>query len=344
MKALKTLRRNWIIIWLLIACLMLGSLVSYGAYTGVTTAKRVVSLSSHDGILFTSKYMSRNNIGVQPAIFIYDNEKTDEQNTPIVVVDVCNYDMGLNVYDKAFHFKLKARLVNRDGSDITQEEWAALSPQPSAYTIAYKSFSDSTGALSGVTYSSTPITLTYEDQYLENGVQYLFPGADKTKYLFEIRFDVEDIKVAQPTYAVRIEAEKVENYSDIENLFGFIKAVQGGERTETTWEGKYMDVTTGGRKPGDYDGINYQISGNAEGTVSLRYPSDIVEINLDDYKQFTIARPHITSTIGGVNYKTMYIYVNPENRSMYDIRFYWVAGRNNSLLFDENFIRTGFEE
>ena len=80
-KALRTLRKNWILVWLLIVCLMLGSLVAFGAYTGVTTAKRVVSLSSHDGILFTSKYMSRNNIGVQPAIFVYDDEKTDEQQT-----------------------------------------------------------------------------------------------------------------------------------------------------------------------------------------------------------------------------------------------------------------------
>lgn len=343
MNVLKKIRKHWLMIWFMAVVIAFASVVSYGAYTGVTTAKRVVSLSSHDGVLFTSKYMSRNDVGVQPAIFTYDTSKSDAENTPVVVVDVCNYDMGLNVYDKAFHFRLKARIVNRDGTDIDQETWDALDPKPTAYSLQYKSHSDSTGTLTA-TYSTTPIVLTNTDQYLDSGVQYLFPGADKTKYLFEIKFDVNDIKAAQPNYAVRIEAEKIEDYTDIENIFGVIKAVQGGERTETTWEGKYMDITTGGRKPAHYDGINYQISGNAVGTVKLRYPSNAVEINSDDLSKLTVTSTTGPVTINGIVYKTINISVDPENQSMYDIRFHWVNGTNNSFDFNDNFIKTEFEE
>ena len=339
MKAAKQLKKYGILIWLIAVALCLTTVVSFGAYKGVTTVKRVVSLSSRDGILFSSRYMSRNNTGVQSFLYTYDGDKSDEENTPVIMVDVCNYDLNQNVYDKNFHFKFKARLVHPDGTDVTAAEWAALGTDiPTDYKVAYASYADTTGVLTQ-SYATTAVTLTNEDQYIpSSSVSYLFPGADKTRYLFEVTFDLDDIKNPRPAYAVRIEAEVVEAYNDIQNIYGILKAVQGGETTQNTWNGKFMDVTED-RSPADYDGINYQISGNAEGTVKITYRYDVIEIDKDDYGGFTSP----SSTISG-NYKTISISVDPDTKSMYDIRFYWKNGPVNTVAFGDAFIKTEFEE
>ena len=196
--ALRLLRANWILIWLLVMTLLLVSVFSYGAYTGVTTAKRVVSLSSHDGNFFTSKYMSRNNIGVQQCLFTYDDTKTEEENKPVIVIDVCNYDMALNVYDKDFHFRLRAKLVTPNGEDIA----SIPGTPPTAYRISFKSVTDTTGAMTeSYPASTTVLSNTYQDI----GGDYLMPASDKTRYLFEVEFDVNDIKTT-PEYAIKIES------------------------------------------------------------------------------------------------------------------------------------------
>lgn len=343
MKVAEYVKKYGILLWLILVTSCFVTTVTYGAYKGVTTAKRVVSLSSRDGILFSSRYMSRINTGVQPFLFTYDNQNSDEANTPRIMVDVCNYDINQNVYDKGFHFKLKARLVKTDGTDISNTEWAALSSNaPTSYSVAYASYTDTTGMLSE-SYSTSAITLTNSDQYIGgNSAAYYFPSADKTKYLFEVVFDLDDIKNSHPSYAVRIEAEIVEGYNDIQNIYGIMKVLQGGETTQSTWEGKYMDATVN-HTPYDYDGFNYQISGNATGTVKLTYRSDMIEIDENDYGTFTIAKPSDSTTADDETFTTIYITVNPENKSMYNIRFYWLNGKSNSVSFD-NFIKTDFEK
>lgn len=135
----------------------------------------------------------------------------------------------------------------------------------------------------------------------------------------------------------------MEGYNDIQNIYGIMKVLQGGESTQSTWEGKYMDATTG-LNPNDYDGFNYQISGNATGTVKLTYRSDIIEIDKNDYGSFTIAKASDSTTVDDETFTTIYIAVDPESKSMYNIRFYWLNGKSNSVSFGDSFIKTDFEE
>ena len=340
-------RNYWITIWLLAVLVSFASVFSQAAYTAATTTKRVISLSRRDSILFSSNRMSKSGTDMQSILFSYADGETP--GTPNVVVDVCNYDANGNVYGSNFSFKLKVRLVKPNGDDISASEWSAISPSPTAYKVSYKSVT--AGTLTDEyknSLSTAELTLTNVDQYVAGGQEYQFHGSDKTRYLFETKYDVNDIINDSPAYGIRIEAELVGSYSDLENLSGKMKVIKGGATTQKTWEGKYMDVTTG-RTPADYDAINYQISGNAVGTVSLRYRSDCVEIDKDSFAHLGNPSSTTTSetiTVGSqtvtVYYKTLSISVDPETESMYDIKFYWKNGSVASLDFNDSFIKTTF--
>lgn len=335
-KALKFFRDNWIMAWLIIVAALLTTVISHAAYTGTTTEKRVVSLSSRDDILFSSRYMSKAGTDMQPLLFNYADGTTP--STPVIMVDVCNYDINSNVYGTNFKFKLKARIVYNDGTEITAAEWNDISSKPTAYKVSFQSVSSGTlneEYVNGLSQSAT--TLTNEFAYVGAGQEYQFNGSDKTRYIFKTEYDVNDIINANSAYGIEIVAEVVGQHSDLSNISGKLRVLKGGSSTETTWKGKFMDITAN-RSPADYDGINYQIYGNAVGTVTLRYRSDCVEIDKDC---LTMLNPTETTTAS--NYKTLKIPVDPTNRkSVYDIKFYWVDGPVSSLGFNEDFIKTTF--
>ena len=353
MKALKIIRNNWIIIWLMVISFSLASVFSYAAYTGTTTAKRVISLKSGDSILFSSRYMFRTGTEIEPILFSF--EEGTIPSAPVVVVDVCNYDANGNIYGRNLHFKFKARLVHRNGSDITATEWNALTTVPMDYTVSYKSH---TGSSTASYPDAQALTLTYQDQYIidsaDADIQFLCSASDKTRYLFETKYPVSDITGSNSAYGIRIEAEVVESYSDMDSIWGMLRVMNGGTGTRDKWEGKFMDDTTNNKKPSDYDGINYQISGNAEGTVTITYRSDCVEIDKDDLTTLgTVISSETPADSNGVKYKSLEFEVNPEDNSVFNMKFYWVidpsSAKATSLIFnttedDDNvFISTAFE-
>ena len=350
MKVLRIIRNNWIAAWLIIVLISLTSVVSYAAYTGTTTAKRVISLSNRDGILFSSRYMSKSGTDMQPILFNYPEDTTP--STPSIMIDVCNYDANSNVYGSNFSYKLKARLVHNDGSVITSSEWAAISSQPTAYKISYQSVSSSTLSEDYVAgLSSTELTLTNVFQFVPSGSgqEYQFNGSDKTRYLFKAEFDVNDIINANSAYGIEVVAEVSGQHSDLSDLSGKLRVIKGGTSTESTWSGKYMDETEG-RTPANYDGINYQLSGNAVGNVMLKFRSDCVEIDKDCYALLDPSSSNTTTqTIGEgedeqtISYTTLTIAGDPTaKRSIYDLYFYWKDGPVSSLGFNNDFIQTTF--
>lgn len=348
MKLLKFFRNNWIAVWLIIAVCSLTSVISYAAYTGTTTAKRVISLSKRDSILFSSRYMSMSGTDMQPILFNYTSGETP--STPFIMVDVCNYDVNSNVYGSNFSYKIKARLVHNDGSQIYSSEWAAIS-HPTTYKISYQSVSSGTLTEQYKSSLSTnALTLNNDFQYLSSGQEYQFKGSDKTRYLFKAEFDINDIINENSAYGIEIVAEVVGQHSNLGNISGKLRVIKGGTSTASTWFGKFMDDSSNNKKPADYDGINYQISGNAVGTVKLKYRCDCVEIDKDSLSAlspiaqvFSTEEITVNNILSTVYYNTLTISVDPNTQdSMYDIRFYWKNGPNSSLYFNEDFIKTTF--
>ena len=344
MKVISIIKKNWILVWLIIVAFSLSATISYAAYTGTTTAKRVVSLDNRNNMLFSSRYMFVSGSTMQSVLFDYDEEEESEPETPKVVVDVCNYDVSGNVYDKTFKFKIKANLVDRSGNAIE------YSPDlPTDYTISYRSHTGSSADYS----SAQTLILSSSPAYIRdnNGtpVEFTCNGAEMTRFLFETTYRKEDISDTT-LYGIQIEAEVVETYSDISSIWGKLFVARGGAGTENTWEGKFMDDTTTPLKPADYDGFNYQLSGNATGTVTLTYRSDRIEIDLNslaDLNPTGIASSTKNITIDDTTvtaqYTSLTISVNPEDKSMYDVRFYWITVPDTTISFDLDFISTEFE-
>lgn len=353
------LKKYWITIWLWISICSMTTFVCYGAYTGVITAKRVVSLSNHNGILFSSHYMFRTDTDVQNQLFVYQSEGAERpnysaENPPNTLIDVCNYDLSGNVYSKDFRFKIKAKLVNPDGSDIDATLWNALENQPAAYTIGFKKYSpthtvtDDEENTTTVSYSTVTMTLDRTLKTLTVGgteQEYLLAGTVGTTYLFEIKYDVNDIINPHPTYAVYVEADPVEGYTDISTISGKLCAIQSGTQTDSKWTGRFSEQETG-KTPADYDAINYEISGMAAGTVTITYKSNIVEISKEDYSDLPTPISKTVNNNAGTTSLSFAVdpnAANPANaKSKYDIRFYWKDGPDDTVAFNDTFIKTEF--
>ena len=335
MKLLRCLRYNWITIWLAIIIFSLATVVSYAAYTGTTTTKRVISLSSTDGILFSSRYMFKAGTDMQPIVFSYPDDEVPTV-PPTTIIDVCNYDANENIYDKNFNFKLKAKLVQLDKSDITN--WDSNNPPTEDYKIKYISH---TGSASH-TYVENELTLTNEFQYIggNNPVQYFCQGSDKTRYLFQIQYPLTDITNTS-MYGVMIYAELSGQPSGIQDIWGMLYALKGGAAEKTKWEGKFMDDIIE-NLPSDYDAINYQLSGNTAGTVTLKYYSKFIQIDKECYGLWGDNVTEVED--GAADYTTLSIEVDADVDDMYNLRFYWVKkpAETDDLQFDDNLIETSF--
>ena len=82
MKAVKkTIKKHWIHIWLLMALAASVALISFGAYTGLKSVKRVVTTKAVSTVLFSSNCMMTTT----------NNKKI---NTPQFTATVCNYDQN----------------------------------------------------------------------------------------------------------------------------------------------------------------------------------------------------------------------------------------------------------
>ena len=82
-------RKNWITIWLVIAAVSLGTMVTYAAYTRITIVKRVVSTTEGAGNLFSSNYLNTNTSSIMTtssASYMVENYNA------VVTLDIYNYD------------------------------------------------------------------------------------------------------------------------------------------------------------------------------------------------------------------------------------------------------------
>ena len=237
-------KRYWIVIWLVAVSALMMAGVSFAAYTSFNSAKRVVSTKSDSDPLFSSNLLNLELKNTNAYRYQQITATTNGDNVSFVL-EIYNYQ----TYDvttsnqKNINYNLIATLKPKTGVD--------LSGQYGSFKIGDTSFSGE--------------TLTISDQTLEGG------SANTNSYVFMVPAAFKD-KVD-----IQIEAEPDASSYDATKQKKLAAIVSMAESTAVkTWTGKFIDQQ---RNVDGYDGFNYEISGNGQGTVTLKWDSDKLQIS-----------------------------------------------------------------
>ena len=342
-KVLEALKAAWITVWLIVVALLLAVTTTYAAYTGVTTSKRVISLSDRDDMLFSSRYMFVGGSEVQRVGFAEDT------SDPKITIDVCNYDKnGLGKYGSDIYFTLTAKLIHYDGTEITTQEGSEPATS-NKYRINYLD-----GENESITYRLTSIS--NEDTTLpgpetlysgtENAVTNLFkiPGGTKNKLKFVLHCDPGTL--SNPQYAVEVTATPVGEYDgDIKPISGKLRAISRSSQN-LEWNGEFTDRLVD-NDPNNFDAYNYVISGIGTGTITLTYNNTVLELDKNDLAIFTALQQVDTTkykTVTGDKETVITFPVDTTAKnavSRYAIHFYQ---KNGTAIkdFTESYVKTEF--
>lgn len=249
-------RKNWrkhygIMLWLVMAAVLVVSFGSMAAYTNFNSVKKVVSTGKPKDTLFSSNYLyltgesdSYPSRRITPA--------TEGENSSFTV-QIYNYVYGnpsawnTETIEYTFQVIVKPRV---DGNSLPVE----------ADNITVKMGTDSavaTNEAGNKKYTFTEHSLSSESA-TQNSYTITVPNSIKDQIKLEI--------TATPTEMTKTGNKKLAAVISMATL----------EATKH-WTGKFLDDQSS--TPDQYDGYNYEISGNGTGTVKLQWDASKLQIS-----------------------------------------------------------------
>lgn len=251
-KLWKWIKRYGVTVWLVTAAIALLVSVSYAAYINLDIAKWVVSTGSGgNSVRFSSNYLyavdaNEENYSTRR---ITPKTETAEDGSTVskFTVEVCNYIYGnlAAVNSRNIAYNLKATLLPIDGT----------LPEDIQNITVNETLFDTNGELS-------------------ISAQLPAKNATSHNYSFSIPSDLAE------KISIEIVAEP---QSDTDYLATNQKKLAAeitfrDASVADNWRGKFIDQR-GVRLPTQYDGFNYEISGNGEGIVTVTWNESILEIS-----------------------------------------------------------------
>lgn len=252
---MKPNKKPLLLLLLVLACVVLLVSGTFAAYTNVESIKRVVATRKgvNENRRFSSNYLSDNpNRDSFPLRLISIDENS--QNISFGVT-VCNYlqnDRTL-VNENNVTYTLTARLIAPDGSPITDES-----------QITYTKKDGGSVTLTGaqVRQSVTISDTTYSDgKFTANRTLY----ADVAfEHVYRVACDDYDL-----LRSISIQIEALPTDTNVApRLAGLLKFSAAVAQT-TDWGGGFIG-------PADADAFNYELSGSAQGTLTLTWDSSLI--------------------------------------------------------------------
>ena len=274
-KTLKAFRKHWVTVWLVIAVLASIGVIVYASFTRVTVAKRVISTQKETGVLFSSNYME-SGIAKNSSASYYK----DANDNLVVDLYVYNYATPkTNPFyrDDNIEYTITARIVKDiNGTALTADDRTAIS----GLTYKFGDFKFN---------STNGFETTLSSQILHND------RSDRNHYT--LTFDPSEIseETTPPGYCIYVEASPV-GIADLPTIKGYI-GVSLSEVIDPGWRGEIVD-----EEGSDYDGYNYEITGNGIGVLTITWNNTKLEPNdliFNDSKFKFVNQDTNTTVTGG---------------------------------------------
>lgn len=288
---IKKLKRSWLALWIAFAAAALSTIGVLAAYTSVSSVKRVVSTQKGAGMLFSSNYLTTDENDLPRTITFSSME-----NSPCVTVNVCNYPQTLIKHnDKDITYTLTVELMDSNGNAVTGEEAAK-------YSVEYNGEKKTFGSNSKIEFSLLKLM-----------------ADDFNKHEFVLTFDKSQL--TNSDIYMRVTATPT-NQAELKPLSAKLGVIYINDNTSATWTGTFIDNAT---SPKDLDGFNYRLSGSGEGTVTLTWNTNYVDISPWFKNTYDLTISKDSSGIATATLK-----VNSAEKNQYDIQFYRTNGINSA--------------
>lgn len=336
-KLIKTFKKHWITIWLIIAAISLTIVTSYAIYTRITIAKRVVSTQAGANSLFSSDHMNATLMTVIEPIL--DSSK--------------DADVSVNIFNYAYP---KEAVFRGEATDYTLTA-----------TIGSLGANDSFSALTGENLTELS-SYNYRIKHNSNNESFVFGTDGKASYTFEncsiaggaansdlftLTFDKNEVSNSPKEYCVKLVATP--NNTDLPVLTGIVM-VRFSKQASTGWSGSLEDIDEDIED--DYDGYNYYLEGTGKGKLTFRWDAAHVTINKDflnnrnnvfysrsvtvneqgeeEYTYTNITSPteeSLTDISTGI--ATLTIDVDSSKQNRYEVQFYKVNSKTMDYSKDD---------
>ena len=291
---IKKLKRSWLAIWIAFAAAALSTIGVLAAYTSVSSVKRVVSTQKGAGMLFSSNYLTIDENDL-PRMITFSSMET----SPCVTVNVCNYPQTMIKHnDKDITYTLTVELVDSNGNAVTSAD----------YSVEYGSEKKTFESNSKIEFS--PLKLTADDF---------------NKHEFVLTFD--ESQLTKSDIYMKVTATPTDQ-AELKPLSAKLGVIYINDNTSATWTGTFIDNAT---SPKDLDGFNYRLSGSGEGTVTLTWNTNYVDISPWFKNTYKLTISKDSSGIATATLK-----VNSAEKNQYDIQFYRTNGINANEVWSDN--------
>lgn len=291
---IKKLKRSWLAIWIAFAAAALSTIGVLAAYTSVSSVKRVVSTQKGAGMLFSSNYLTIDENDL-PRMITFSSMET----SPCVTVNVCNYPQTMIKHnDKDITYTLTVELVDSGGNAVTNAD----------YSVEYNGEKKTFESNSKIEFS--PLKLTADDF---------------NKHEFTLTFDKSQL--TKSDIYMKVTATPTDQ-AELKSLSAKLGVIYINDNTSATWTGTFIDNAT---SPKDLDGFNYRLSGSGEGTVTMTWNTNYVDISPWFKNTYKLTISKDSSGIATATLK-----VNSAEKNQYDIQFYRTNGINANEVWSDN--------
>ena len=309
---IKKIKKHWILIWLVTVFLIAATLVTYAAYTGLRSVKRVVTTKSTEGDFFSSNCM-RTSL----------SEK--KINTAMFDVTVCNYDQNdqytpnntniaysLTAEIVVMHsgtYKTMTELKNELGASNAEYLGIKALLEGRTYSIA-KTEDDSTGAISSPAWE----LLSSGEDYAHTFSNQMLTGGSSSTDIFTAQFADEELTDTSPDFFIRLTATS----NDMGTLSCVLYAIRSTAEA-AGWQGSFIENLAN-----NYDFYNYVISGSGKGTLDVLYDPAMLELSpffLSAASGYNVSAP-ADYTYNGKAWKKVSLSVDASKLSRYELQIY----------------------
>lgn len=302
----KAISKKKLIVILVFALLILigttTGFVAFAAYTKSSRAKRVISASGEEGMLFSSNYMQST---LQGNGYNKKTIHTGNADSPVAAnLTVCNYSQKNRgtYYNLDIVYSLSAKLMYQINSHDYRD---ATSADVGAKTVKL-SIAGQEITLNSSTLSYTPSSGEFYQRRLNGGIE----QTDSFLVTFHQDFNIEGCKLC-----LYVKAEPVGLYQNISPIDTILSTSVSTSETSLGWTGNINETA---ENPNTLDGYNYLIQGAGNGTVRLSWNEDYLLIN----QLFVIDTIEQTIQDGDDNWKYVEFAVDSSQVNRYEIQFY----------------------
>lgn len=255
----------------------------------VLTMALLVALPLYAWFTHTRSIAMTTQINAPTQLYITAGNKESVAN-----LEMGNIDVESGTY-KDITYTLTVTLVDSNGNTVTGEETAK-------YSVEYNGEKKTFGSNSKIEFSLLKLM-----------------ADDFNKHEFVLTFDKSQL--TNSDIYMRVTATPT-NQAELKPLSAKLGVIYINDNTSATWTGTFIDNAT---SPKDLDGFNYRLSGSGEGTVTLTWNTNYVDISpwFENTYDLTISKD--SSGIATATLK-----VNSAEKNQYDIQFYRTNGINSA--------------